>query len=419
MKYKQVLFYITLVIGFLIGLFYIITGITGLFNIKVGEIISYKQMVSIKNSISSGSNKSDYLNLESIQGNSKYIALNYTDIRYEGKENTFNVLYDVKNSKVLKNIQYKDIFINVQDAIVVKHIKDDVFIIVSSSGEIYNVNLSNGKIIFVDKLDISKKTYFKSIYSNNSLFIITRDYYSDYNEKLLNNSIVYEIEFQNTKHTKAIINSYDFSDKPVFSFVTNLSGDVGVVYSSYINVSGEEVDNNKLTLDDNYLNTLPTENGEYKFINSSNIKIKFLKSGSEYPLSSEFINNEYTNIHHNLNKNLNVNVSSPSNIPFVFDDNVTLYFDSKYEDVLFDLAVYPTSSVLITKDSSLETSSFSSRSELLLYDYKKYIAFISTNDGLVGIDKKGNLKIVSKSKITYPHKKYMLYINNGAVYISK
>lgn len=193
MKYKQVLFYIALVIGFFIGLYYIVTGFTGVFNIKVGEIISYKQMESIKNSIASGSNKSEYLNLESIQGNSKYIALNYKDVRYNGKENTFNVLYDVKNSNILKNIQYKDMFINIQDAIVIQHIKDDVFIIISSSGDIYNVNLSNGKIIFLDKLDISKKSYFKSLYSNNSLFIITRDYYSNYNEKLLNNCLVYEI----------------------------------------------------------------------------------------------------------------------------------------------------------------------------------------------------------------------------------
>lgn len=419
MKYKQVLFYIALVIGFFIGLYYIVTGFTGVFNIKVGEIISYKQMESIKNSIASGSNKSEYINLESIQGNSKYIALNYKDVRYNGKENTFNVLYDVKNSNILKNIQYKDMFINIQDAIVIQHIKDDVFIIISSSGDIYNVNLSNGKIIFLDKLDISKKSYFKSLYSNNSLFIITRDYYSNYNEKLLNNCLVYEIEFQNTKHTKAIINKYEFEDKAVFSFATNLSGDIGVVYSSYINVPGEEVAKNKLTLDDNYLNTLPTENENYKFISSSDIKVRFLKSGSEYPLSSSVINNEYINIHHNINKNLNLNVSSPSNIPFVVDDNIILCFDSKYEDVLFDLGVYPTSSVLITKDSSLEASSFVSRSELLLYNYKKYIAFISTNDGLVGIDKDGNLNVISKFKIVYPHKQYMLYVNNGAIYISK
>lgn len=419
MKYKQVLFYIAITIGFLIGLFYMISGFKGLFNIKIGEVISYKQMELIKNNISSGSNKSEYLNLESIQGNSDFIALNYRDVRYSGKENTFNVLYDVKNSKILKNIEYKDIFINIQDSISITHIKDNIFVIVSSSGDIYNVNLSNGKIMFIDKIDISKKTYFKSLYSNNSLFIITRDYYSNYNEKLLNNSLVYEIEFQNAKHNKAIIHSYEFSDKAVFSFVTNLNGDIGVAYSSYINVSGEEVIKNKLTLDDDYLNTLPTENEEYKFINSSDIKVRFLKSGSEYPISSDIINNEYINIHYNINKNLNLGVSSPSNIPFVLDDNIALYFDSKYEDVLFDLGTYPTSSVLVAKESSLEESSLKSRSELLLYNYKNYIAFISTNDGLVGIDKEGDLNIISKYKIVYPHKKYILYIDNGALHISK
>lgn len=419
MKHKQVLFYIAIIIGFIVGVFYLITGLTGLFNVKFHELISYKQMESIKTTVASGLNKSEYLTLDSIQGSSDYIALTYKDVRYSGKENIFNILYDVQNSTTLTNIQYKDININIYDSISVTHIKDNVFIIISSSGNIYNVNLSNGKIILIDKLDISKKTYFKSIYSNNSLFIITRHYYSNYNEKLLNNSLVYEIEFQNSKYTKAAIKTYDFSDKVVFSFVTNLFGDIGVTYSSYIHVSGEEVANNKLTLDDSYLNTLPTENQQYKFLSSSDIKVSFLKSGSEYPIPSQVINNEYINIHHNINKNLNIHVSSPSNIPFVFDNNISFYFDSKYEDVLYDLGVYPTSSILISTDSSLENSDFKARTELLLYNYKKYVAFISTNDGLVAIDKHGNTNVISKYKIVYPHKKYMLYINNGAVNISK
>lgn len=419
MKYKRIVFYIAILLGFIIGVFYMLTGVVKLFHINMHELVSYKQMDFIKTSVFSSSNTYEYLNLESIQGSADYVALTYKDVRYTGKENTYHVLYNIKHDKILDNITYKDIAINIQDSIAITHIEDDVFIIISSLGDIYNVNLSNGKIILLDKLNISKKTYFKSLYRNNSLFIITRTYYSNYNEKLLSNNLVYEIEFQNSTHTKAVINKYDFSNQAVFSFVTNLSGDIGVTYAPYTYVSSEEVANNKLTLDDSYINTLPTENQQYKFISASDIKVKFLKTGSEYILPTNVINSEYVNIHHNINKNLNMNINSPSNIPFVYDNNIAFYVDSKYEAVLYDLGVYPTSSILISKDSALEISSFKSRTELLLYNYQKYVAFISTNDGLLAIDKHGNANIISQFKIVYPHNKYMLYVNNGAINISK
>lgn len=416
MKLKKFLFILVLAALFFISLLLITSSITNLFQFNSGEIISSKQLEKIKNSVSSERNKSAYLNLVSFQGNPNYVALTYKDTRYEGQENTFNVFYDVEKSKILNSINYNDTYINVLDAISINHIKDDIFIIIDSTGNIYNVDFSKKYIKLVGEIDISKKTHFKSIYSNSSLYVISRNYYSKFNEKLLNSNSVYKIDFTNKRHTVASIQHYDFGSSPVYSFVTNLKGDIGVVYSDFINVSNDEVKKVQLITDIDYLTSLPTENNNYKFIDSSSIKVKFLNSNSDYTIPSSFIKESFINIHHKLNESLNLNLSSPSNIPFVLDDTVSYYFDMKYEDKLYDLAIYPTHSVLINTNSNLESSSIVSRSELLMFNNSKYIGFLNTNDGLIGIDKQGNSKQLSESKMSYVYNNNILYFNNGAIY---
>lgn len=397
-----------------------------LFNIispNHGVLVSNSNLSQIKKSLSSSLPDLDFLNLTSIEGNKKLLALTFKDTRYSGEENTYNILYNVKKKKVIKTIEYKDLFVNLIDSCFIKYVNDDTFIVLGNDGVIYSLSTGNERLKLkeVTSIDVNKKNLFKHMYSNKSLYIITRDTRSKYNEKTLSNTKAYQINFRNNSHTKANIIDYKFNDDDfIYSFVLDTKGNIGILGSSSILLPGEEVNKLKLPSDELYLKNLPSENKNYKFIDSSNIWVRFLHDDSLVKISKDNIDMIYMSIHNFINSTFNQEIGLPNNIPIVLGDDYTLYSSHEYSDILYGLPILPSANVFkISSVDSKDTILSTMRSNIQWYNYKNYIGFISTNDGLAGITKKGEIKIISKSSLSFPYKNMIIYAENGSIQYQK
>lgn len=391
------------------------------FNPRHGELISSKNISQIRNSLSNTVEDLEFLSLSSIEGNKEFLALTFKDTRYSGEEFTYNAFFDVKNKKVIPYISYKDLFVNFTDACLIKYIDKDIFLVLGADGTLYTIQTKNGnfKVYNITSLDVSKNNIFKYLYTNNSLYIITRDTISKFNEKTLANNKVYQITFKSGRYKKATVIDYTFNSEDfIYSFVLDGNGNVGVLGSSSILLPSEEVNKYKLPADDIYLQALPSENKNYKFIDQSQVWVRFLHDDSLVQIPEEVLSNSYLTIHNFINKALDKNVSILSNIPLVITNDFMLYSSHNYEDFLYGLPILPSSNLIkLSTEANIEDSTIIStiRSDIKCYDYKKYLCFISSNDGLVGIDKFGNPHNIVKSNIVFPYKNLILYFDGESV----
>lgn len=399
---------------------YLVFILLNIFDPSSGVLLKSKDLNAIKYAITSKSSDADNLSLVSVQGNQKYILLSFKDVRYSGKKNTFYVIYDTKNDNIIKNVESNNNFVSIIDASIVQHIKDDLFIAIDSIGNIYSIDFSSNKINLdlIGNSDITRDTIFKTLYSDDTLYVITRQYLSKYNEMTLNENTVHIIEF-NKKYSKATVNSIPYDNSFIYSFVVNNTGDVGIVGSSYIELNGEEVNLYKLPDDYEYLSQSATENNNYKLIDSSKIWVQFFNDSNKINLTELTLNLSYLPISHTLETKFGVDISMAQNIPLVIGDDYSIYSTYKYNTILYDPAILPSASVLKFNGNEALESDVSIRSDIFKYNYKDYIAFFNSNEGLIGVSKDGNMKIITDSLISYLNKNIMLYMQNGNLYFKK
>ena len=413
---KENIFKISISIAFIASLIFLVSSLLNIFNPKEKVLITEKSFNAIASSIGSETKSTEYLKLVSVEGNKEYVALTYKDIRYTGEKNTYNVIYDVRKNKIIKDIEHKDASVKILDSSIVKYVKDDLFLIVSSSGNVFTLDTSKEdfKLNLIIDTEITKEAMFKYILVDRTLYVMTRDYNSNYNEKVLNNSNVYEIKFDNKKFSKAQVSTHEFSDEElIYSFVVDSNKDVGVVGSSYVSVPSEEVNKYKLPSDETYLKNLPSSDKNYKFIDQTKIWIKILHDGRIIEVPTSAIDLTESNIHHFIKSQLGLNLSVPSNIPMVLDNSYILYSTYKYETVLYDPAIKPVASTFKVVDGVKEDDISTIRSELLMYNHKDYIAFFNSNKGLVGVKPSGEVQVISESLLTFPFKNTLLYMDKG------
>ena len=399
---------------------YLVFILLHIFDPSSGVLLKSKDINSIKHSITSESSDANNLSLVSVQGNEKFTLLSFKDVRYSGNKNTFYVIYDNKNNKLITNVESNNNFVSIIDASIVQHVKDNLFVIVDSIGDIYSIDFSSDKVKLnlIGTSDITKDTIFKSIYSEDTLYVITRQYLSKYNEMTLNDNTVHIIEF-NKKYSKAIVNPIFYDNSFIYSFVLNNKGDIGIVGSSYIELDGEEVNLYKLPGDNEYLSQSATENNNYKLIDSSTIWMQFFNDSTKINLTEPTLNLSYLLISHTLETKFGVDISVPQNIPLVIGDNYSIYSTYKYNTILYDPAILPSASVLKFEGNEPLESDVSIRSDIFKYNYKNYIAFFNSNEGLIGVNKDGSMEIITNSLISYLNKNVILYMKNGNLYFKK
>lgn len=400
---------------------YLVYTLLNIFDPRSGVLLKSKDLNSIKYSITSDiSYATDNLSLTSVQGNEKFTLLSFKDTRYPGKKNTFYIIYDNANNNIIKNIESDDNFVSLIDASLVQHIKDNLFVVIDANGNIYSIDFSsdNVNVKSIGSSTITRDTIFKSIYSDNILYVITRQYISNYNEMTLNENVVHTIEL-NKKYSEAIVNTVSYDNSFLYSFVVNNTGNIGIIGSSYITVDGEEVNLYKLSDDEEYLNQSATENNNYKLIDSSTIWVKFFNNSNKIALDNSTLEYIYLPISYVLERKLGVDISVAQNIPLVIGEDYSIYSTYKYNTILYDPAILPSASIFKFDGAETIKSDVSIRSDVFKYNYKNYIAFFNSNEGLIGVNLNGDMELITDSLISYFNENIMLYIKNGNLYFKK
>lgn len=420
-KFYKLLFVFCIAILFILSVF----NIFNIFSPNKKELISAKEITKIKTSLKPYTSNDLALKVTSIEGCKDYVVLTFVDTNYDSSYKTFNVLYSTKSNKVLTSIDSEDLTLSLIDASFIKYINDDLFLVLDAYGNLYtlNINSNKSKINFILSTGIDSNSLFKYLLIDKSLYLIGRDTISKYNERVLSNNTVLQLNFKTKKFNKADTISYRFnSDEFIYSFVINRNGDVGVVGSKDTSVLGSTVNNLLLPSDDIYVSRLPSENKHYKFIDTSSMWIRFLHDDSIINISEDDLSLEYHSIHTLVNKKLDLNISSPSNVPFFVGDSFTLYSSVKYEELLYNNPILSMQSILKKTTGEAESESISSiRSEIMWFNYKsnKYLTFIATDKGISGITKKGDIEEVINSTIGFINEDTSIYIEDGAVKYKK
>ena len=415
MKKFKIIFFI--VISIFIVMF--VSMFAGILNPKNVQLVSEKHLMNIKYSLIQ-EKELNYLKLSSFEGNDKYLALKYIDVRKSGENNAINILYNIKTKSIIDTVNNDKDQLNLKDSSLIKYIDKNIFIAISANGEIFRIEIKGNSLDLesLGKVNVSKNTIFKYIYKNEVLHIITRDTKSKFNENILANNKVYSITFKNKSAKKIVdIKETTFaSDDLIYSFVLDTNGNVGVVGSKSILINGEEVNKYVTEKDKDYISLLPSVDKKYKFIDSNNVWVKFLHDGSIVKLDTSLINKEYSNVHYLVNSQLNLDLNTPSNIPLVYGNDFTIYSTAMYETELHNKFIRDNSDLIVETSTNKLKSEPIVRSSILSYNYKKYVGFVNTTDGLYGFDSKGDMKLISSSTITFPFENSIIYVKNNAIY---
>lgn len=403
-----------------------ILNLVKLFAPTQGILVSKTELNKIKSSIDSYSNDYKSLKVTSIEGNKRYVLITFVSTNYSNGYKTLNVLYDTKKNNIIKSVDFNDNTINLLDAGFVKYVRDNTFLVLDSFGNLYNLNADSNKIKtkLVLETGISKDNLFKYFYKDKSIYMISRDTLSKYNEKTLSNNKILEVKFKNNNFKKADTVTYNFNESDfIYSFVLDSEGNVGVVGSGVKDVLGETANSLLLPSDEEYLSNVPSSNKNYKFIDTSSVWVRFLNDDSIVNIKEEDLNLEYRAIHSLVNKKLDINISSPSNIPILISDGFTLFSEFKYEDLLYNTPFFPVcNAVKVYGDSETEKESISSiRSNIYWLNYKtnKYIAFFPSKDGIVGIKKNGTIDNVLNFTIGFAYKNLSIFLEDNTIKFKK
>lgn len=391
-----------------------------------GILLSTTELNKIKDTINSYSEDYNSFKFHSVKGNKRYLAVTFASTTYENEYKKISILYDTKKNKVITSLEEDYITINLLDTTLIEYVNDNIFLVLDSFGNLYRVNTQseNFKIKLISETGINNNSFFKYFYKDNSLYIITRDKLSKYNEKTLSNNVVLEIKFKNNNFKKADFITYKFNESDfLYSFVLDEKGNVGVLGSDIIEVLGETANSLILPTDESYLKEVPSSNKYYKFIDTSSIWVRFFNDDSTIQIKEDLLNLKYRAIHSLVNKKLDINISSPSNIPIILGKDFTLFSEFNYEDFLQDASfVTVTDLIKVYSESGEEKESISTiRSDLHWFNYKpkKYIGFIPSKDKILGIKKDGSIDEVLDFSFAYIYDKTAIYLDNNTIKFKK
>lgn len=387
-----------------------------------GVLVNSSELNSIKSTVASYVKDFNSFKIYSLEGNKRYLSITFASADYSQGYQTVSMIYDTKKNKVIKSVEIDENVIDLLNCSFIKYVGDNTFLVLDSFGKLYNLNTETKdfKAKLIMETGINKENLFKYFYKDKSLYIISRETLSKYNERTLSGNNILELKFKNKKFKKADTVTYKFNDSDfIYNFVLDGSGNIGVVGSSSKDVLGETVNALLLPSDETYLKQTPSFNKSYKFIDTSTIWVRFLHDDSIVNIKEDDLNLEYRPIHSLVNKKLDINISSPSNIPMYITDDFILYSGFKYEDMLNSASFYPTTDVTkVYRASGVEKESVSSiRSNMYWLNYKtnKYIAFFPTSDGISGIKKNGSLETVLKSTVGFIYNKTAIFLEDNNI----
>lgn len=409
-RYKNIIFLLWLiVIGFTIYVIY------STFFVSNKILIKSDDLTRLKNSISETNSK--YLFLDSIEGDKNFLSLRFKDERFDGQEYSYYSIYDIENKKIINNVTKDKFDLNIRDASLIKHIKKDLYIVVDASGNVFKYYAKENKLDIIDKTNITKDRFFKSIYKDSSLYIISRTNLNNYNEKSLSDYSVHKITVNSDRKETTTVTEYTLLYDFIYSFVVDENKGVGVVGSSVEKVHYNSIVPLATTKELLSIQERPIDKQEVKFTKKNTLSIKFLDSNEEVPLDNKLVKESKNLLYDSINSKLNTDIIDPVNIPLYIQETKTFFSTESYDDMLLDFTVRPSVELcnLRANDNYIEEFKIPIRGDILLFDKKGYKFFIRTTDGLVGITNKDSVETIVNSNVVYMNEDIFVYEEDGNI----
>ena len=409
-RYKNIIFLLWLiVIGFTIYVIY------STFFVSNKILIKSDDLTRLKNSISETNSK--YLFLDSIEGDKNFLSLRFKDERFDGQEYSYYSIYDIENKKIINNVTKDKFDLNIRDASLIKHIKKDLYIVVDASGNVFKYYAKENKLDIIDKTNITKDRFFKSIYKDSSLYIISRTNLNNYNEKSLSDYSVHKITVNSDRKETTTVTEYTLPYDFIYSFVVDENKGVGVVGSSVEKVHYNSIVPLATTKELLSIQERPIDKQEVKFTKKNTLSIKFLDSNEEVPLDNKLVKESKNLLYDSINSKLNTDIIDPVNIPLYIQETKTFFSTESYDDMLLDFTVRPSVELcaLRANDNYIEEFKIPIRGDILLFDKKGYKFFIRTADGLVGITNKDSVETIVNSNVVYMNEDIFVYKEDGNI----
>ena len=409
-RYKNIIFLLWLiVIGFTIYVIY------STFFVSNKILIKSDDLTRLKNSISETNSK--YLFLDSIEGDKNFLSLRFKDERFDGQEYSYYSIYDIENKKIINNVTKDKFDLNIRDASLIKHIKKDLYIVVDASGNVFKYYAKENKLDIIDKTNITKDRFFKSIYKDSSLYIISRTNLNNYNEKSLSDYSVHKITVNSDRKETTTVTEYTLLYDFIYSFVVDENKGVGVVGSSVEKVHYNSIVPLATTKELLSIQERPIDKQEVKFTKKNTLSIKFLDSNEEVPLDNKLVKESKNLLYDSINSKLNTDIIDPVNIPLYIQETKTFFSTESYGDMLLDFTVRPSVELcaLRANDNYIEEFKIPIRGDILLFDKKGYKFFIRTADGLVGITNKDSVETIVNSNVVYMNEDIFVYEEDGNI----
>lgn len=409
-RYKNIIFLLWLVvIGFTIYVIY------STFFVSNKILIKSDDLTRLKNSISETNSK--YLFLDSIEGDKNFLSLRFKDERFDGQEYSYYSIYDIENKKIINNVTKDKFDLNIRDASLIKHIKKDLYIVVDASGNVFKYYAKENKLDIIDKTNITKDRFFKSIYKDSSLYIISRTNLNNYNEKSLSDYSVHKITVNSDRKETTTVTEYTLLYDFIYSFVVDENKGVGVVGSSVEKVHYNSIVPLATTKELLSIQERPIDKQEVKFTKKNTLSIKFLDSNEEVPLDNKLVKESKNLLYDSINSNLNTDIIDPVNIPLYIQETKTFFSTESYDDMLLDFTVRPSVELcaLRANDNYIEEFKIPIRGDILLFDKKGYKFFIRTADGLAGITNKDSVETIVNSNVVYMNEDIFVYEEDGNI----
>ena len=409
-RYKNIIFLLWLiVIGFTIYVIY------STFFVSNKILIKSDDLTRLKNSISETNSK--YLFLDSIEGDKNFLSLRFKDERFDGQEYSYYSIYDIENKKIIHNVTKDKFDLNIRDASLIKHIKKDLYIVVDASGNVFKYYAKENKLDIIDKTNITKDRFFKSIYKDSSLYIISRTNLNNYNEKSLSDYSVHKITVNSDRKETTTVTEYTLLYDFIYSFVVDENKGVGVVGSSVEKVHYNSIVPLATTKELLSIQERPIDKQEVKFTKKNTLSIKFLDSNEEVPLDNKLVKESKNLLYDSINSKLNTDIIDPVNIPLYIQETKTFFSTESYDDMLLDFTVRPSVELcaLRANDNYIEEFKIPIRGDILLFDKKGYKFFIRTADGLVGITNKDSVETIVNSNVVYMNEDIFVYKEDGNI----
>lgn len=409
-RYKNIIFLLWLiVIGFTIYVIY------STFFVSNKILIKSDDLTRLKNSISETNSK--YLFLDSMEGDKNFLSLRFKDERFDGQEYSYYSIYDIENKKIINNVTKDKFDLNIRDASLIKHIEKDLYIVVDASGNVFKYYAKENKLDIIDKTSITKDRFFKSIYKDSSLYILSRTNLNNYNEKSLSDYSVHKITVNSDRNETTTVTEYTLPYDFIYSFVVDENKGVGVIGSSVEKVHYNSIVPLATTKELLSIQEKPIDKQEVKFTKKNTLSIKFLDSNEEVPLDNKLVKESKNLLYDSINSKLNTDIIDPVNIPLYIQETKTFFSTESYDDMLLDFTVRPSVELcaLRVNDNSIEEFKVPIRGDILLFDKKGYKFFIKTADGLVGITNKDSFETIVNSNVVYMNEDIFVYEEDGNI----